>query len=137
MKRPTGQAQTAKPDELRAEATIAAPIPVWRNGNWVIEETSNNGAHILKYARGYFNKKGQLIAGMGKSDLATFTTAASSDSGLFATAGAARPQPGALCVSPTSVATTRVTMSWKPDEECGVAHPGSLQAASMVCQGAG
>ncbi|MGQ5267428.1 host specificity factor TipJ family phage tail protein [Xanthomonas arboricola] len=62
----TGQLN-GQPDELRAEH-IAAPIPVWRNGNWVSEETSNNGAHILKYARGYFNKKGQLIAGMGKSD---------------------------------------------------------------------
>ncbi|NJC47314.1 UNVERIFIED_ORG: hypothetical protein GGR78_000535 [Xanthomonas campestris] len=62
----TGQLN-GQPDELRAEH-IAAPIPVWRNGNWVTEETSNNGAHILKYARGYFNKKGQLIAGMGKSD---------------------------------------------------------------------
>ncbi|CAD1788836.1 hypothetical protein XSP_001078 [Xanthomonas euroxanthea] len=62
----TGQLN-GQPDELRAEH-IAAPIPVWRNGSWVTEETSNNGAHILKYARGYFNKKGQLIAGMGKSD---------------------------------------------------------------------
>ncbi|MCC4618248.1 hypothetical protein LL972_20015 [Xanthomonas campestris pv. asclepiadis] len=62
----TGQLN-GQPDELRAEH-IAAPIPVWRNGGWVTEETSNNGAHILKYARGYFNKKGQLIAGMGKSD---------------------------------------------------------------------
>lgn len=62
----TGQLN-GQPDQLRAEH-IAAPIPVWRNGSWVTEETSNNGAHILKYARGYFNKKGQLIAGMGKSD---------------------------------------------------------------------
>ncbi|MCC4613673.1 hypothetical protein LL963_16500 [Xanthomonas campestris pv. esculenti] len=62
----TGQLN-GQPDELRAEH-VAAPIPVWRNGAWVTEETSNNGAHILKYARGYYDKDGKLIAGMGKSD---------------------------------------------------------------------
>ncbi|WP_311238258.1 MULTISPECIES: host specificity factor TipJ family phage tail protein [unclassified Xanthomonas] len=62
----TGQLN-GQPDELRAEH-IAAPIPVWRNGSWVTEETSNNGAHILKYVRGYYDKSGKLIAGMGKSD---------------------------------------------------------------------
>lgn len=62
----TGQLN-GQPDELRAEH-IAAPIPVWRNGAWVTEETSNNGAHILKYARGYYDQNGKLIAGMGKSD---------------------------------------------------------------------
>ncbi|MBB3832562.1 hypothetical protein FHR55_000728 [Xanthomonas arboricola] len=62
----TGQLN-GQPDELRAEH-VAAPIPVWRNGAWVTEETSNNGAHILKYARGYYDKDGRLIAGMGKSD---------------------------------------------------------------------
>nr|WP_323475802.1 host specificity factor TipJ family phage tail protein [Xanthomonas campestris] len=62
----TGQLN-GQPDELRAEH-IAAPIPVWRNGNWVTEETSNPGAHILKYVRGYFDQDGRLIGGMGKSD---------------------------------------------------------------------
>ncbi|OBR79163.1 hypothetical protein A7D35_01010 [Xanthomonas arboricola] len=62
----TGQIN-GQPDELRAEH-IAAPIPVWRNGSWVTEETSNPGAHILKYVRGYYDKNGKLIAGMGKSD---------------------------------------------------------------------
>ncbi|APP76875.1 hypothetical protein BJD12_18435 [Xanthomonas vesicatoria ATCC 35937] len=62
----TGQLN-GQPDELRYEA-IAAPIPLWRNGTWVSEETSNNGAHILKYARGYYDRDGKLIAGMGKSD---------------------------------------------------------------------
>ncbi|WP_115530638.1 host specificity factor TipJ family phage tail protein [Xanthomonas campestris] len=62
----TGQLN-GQPDEIRGEH-IAAPIPVWRNGAWVTEETSNNGAHILKYARGYFDENGLLIAGMGKSD---------------------------------------------------------------------
>ncbi|WP_241236784.1 TipJ family phage tail tip protein [Xanthomonas arboricola] len=62
----TGQIN-GQPDELRAEH-IAAPIPVWRNGTWVTEETSNPGAHILKYVRGYYDKNGKLIAGMGKSD---------------------------------------------------------------------
>ncbi|MCC4588770.1 hypothetical protein LL962_16955 [Xanthomonas sp. NCPPB 1067] len=62
----TGQLN-GQPDELVAEH-IAAPIPVWRNGSWVNEETSNNGAHILKYARGYYDQNGRLIAGMGKSD---------------------------------------------------------------------
>ncbi|MBB5675507.1 TipJ family phage tail tip protein [Xanthomonas arboricola] len=56
-----------QPDELRAEH-IAAPIPVWRNGSWVAEESSNPGAHILKYVRGYYDQNGKLIAGMGKSD---------------------------------------------------------------------
>ncbi|OOW99996.1 hypothetical protein Xgly_03185, partial [Xanthomonas citri pv. glycines] len=62
----TGQLN-GQPDELRAEH-IAAPVPVWRNGNWVTEETSNPGGHILKYVRGYFDKDGRLIGGMGKSD---------------------------------------------------------------------
>ncbi|WP_234401097.1 host specificity factor TipJ family phage tail protein [Xanthomonas sp. CFBP 7912] len=62
----TGQLN-GQPDELRAEH-VAAPIPVWRNGSWVTEETSNNGAHILKYARGYYDQNGRLIGGMGKSD---------------------------------------------------------------------
>ncbi|WIX23762.1 hypothetical protein PUV44_12540 [Xanthomonas arboricola pv. corylina] len=62
----TGQIN-GQPDELRAEH-VAAPIPVWRNGTWVTEETSNPGAHILKYVRGYYDKNGKLIAGMGKSD---------------------------------------------------------------------
>ncbi|WP_244812230.1 host specificity factor TipJ family phage tail protein [Xanthomonas arboricola] len=66
LMRGTGQLN-GQPDELVAEH-IAAPIPVWRNGSWVNEETSNNGAHILKYARGYYDKNGRLIAGMGKSD---------------------------------------------------------------------
>ncbi|MBB5737236.1 hypothetical protein FHT09_003008 [Xanthomonas arboricola] len=62
----TGQLN-GQPDELRAEH-IASPVPVWRNGSWVTEETSNPGAHILKYVRGYYDKNGRLIAGMGKSD---------------------------------------------------------------------
>uniref|UniRef100_UPI003F801DEE host specificity factor TipJ family phage tail protein n=1 Tax=Xanthomonas sp. 0924 TaxID=2835534 RepID=UPI003F801DEE len=62
----TGQLN-GQPDELRAEH-IASPIPVWRNGSWVTEETSNPGAHILKYVRGYYDQNGKLIAGMGKSD---------------------------------------------------------------------
>ncbi|MGV7193711.1 host specificity factor TipJ family phage tail protein [Xanthomonas axonopodis] len=62
----TGQLN-GQPDELRAEH-IAAPIPVWRNGSWVAEESSNPGAHILKYVRGYYDVEGKLIAGMGKSD---------------------------------------------------------------------
>ncbi|KUF27284.1 host specificity factor TipJ family phage tail protein [Xanthomonas phaseoli] len=62
----TGQLN-GQPDELQAEH-IAAPIPVWRNGSWVAEETSNPGAHILKYVRGYYDQNGKLIAGMGKSD---------------------------------------------------------------------
>ncbi|MEB2187729.1 host specificity factor TipJ family phage tail protein [Xanthomonas campestris pv. campestris] len=62
----TGQLN-GQPDEIRGEH-IASPIPVWRNSAWVTEETSNNGAHILKYARGYFDENGLLIAGMGKSD---------------------------------------------------------------------
>ncbi|MEB1099701.1 host specificity factor TipJ family phage tail protein [Xanthomonas campestris pv. campestris] len=62
----TGQLN-GQPDELRAEH-IASPIPVWRNGSWVSDETSNPGAHILKYVRGYYDQDGRLIAGMGKSD---------------------------------------------------------------------
>ncbi|APP85403.1 hypothetical protein CFBP498_37810 [Xanthomonas hortorum pv. vitians] len=62
----TGQIN-GQPDELRAEH-IAVPIPVWRNGSWVAEESSNPGAHILKYVRGYYDQNGKLIAGMGKSD---------------------------------------------------------------------
>ncbi|UXA48537.1 host specificity factor TipJ family phage tail protein [Xanthomonas prunicola] len=62
----TGQLN-GQPDELQAEH-VAAPIPVWRNGSWVAEETSNPGAHILKYVRGYYDQNGKLIAGMGKSD---------------------------------------------------------------------
>ncbi|UYK82320.1 host specificity factor TipJ family phage tail protein [Xanthomonas sacchari] len=62
----TGQLN-GTPDELRA-VHIAAAIPVWRNGAWVTEETSNPGAHILKYARGYYDEEGVRIAGMGKGD---------------------------------------------------------------------
>ncbi|MCC4600311.1 host specificity factor TipJ family phage tail protein [Xanthomonas melonis] len=62
----TGQLN-GQPDELRAEH-VAAPIPVWRSGAWVNEESSNPGANILKYVRGYYDKDGKLIAGMGKSD---------------------------------------------------------------------
>ncbi|MFO3704420.1 host specificity factor TipJ family phage tail protein [Xanthomonas codiaei] len=62
----TGQLN-GQPDELRYEA-VAEPIPLWRNGAWVTEETSNNGAHILKYARGYYDESGKLVGGMGKSD---------------------------------------------------------------------
>lgn len=56
------------PSELRAQAHASA-IPVWTlDDGWVTQETSNPGAHMLKYMRGYYSPKGKLIAGMGLAD---------------------------------------------------------------------
>lgn len=54
-------------DEVNTVAH-AAPIPLWNGSSWSTVETSNPGAHILKYARGYFNNSGRIIAGMGLAD---------------------------------------------------------------------
>ncbi len=62
----TGQLSGA-PDELRCVAH-SAPCPVWNGTAWVTEETSNPGAHILRYARGIHDGDGQVIAGMGLPD---------------------------------------------------------------------
>lgn len=58
---------TGTPSEVNATA-IASPIPVWNGTSWVTEETSNPGAHMLKYLRGYYSPTGQLIAGVGLED---------------------------------------------------------------------
>ena len=62
----TGQLN-GTPDELRC-VVHSAPIPVWDGSAWSDEETSNPGAHLLKYARGYFDDDGNLIAGIGLAD---------------------------------------------------------------------
>ena len=62
----TGQLNGAL-DELRCVAH-AAPIPVWNGTAWVTEASSNPGAILLKYARGYFDEDDRIIAGMGLPD---------------------------------------------------------------------
>lgn len=62
----TGQLN-GSPDEIRCVAH-SSPVPVWNGQTWVIEETSNPGAHILAYARGFRDPEGQLIAGLGLTD---------------------------------------------------------------------
>lgn len=62
----TGQLNGA-PDELRAIMHTEA-IPVWNGTAWVNQESSNPGAQILKYARGYFDQNGKRIAGIGLPD---------------------------------------------------------------------
>jgi hypothetical protein len=47
---------------------VAEAIPVWTGSAWVTEHTSNPGAHILRFARGYFDQDGRLQAGLGYSD---------------------------------------------------------------------
>lgn len=47
---------------------IAYPIPVWNGTSWVDEETSNPGAQMLKYMRGYYDEYGNLVAGLGLTD---------------------------------------------------------------------
>ncbi|QVW29533.1 putative tail component protein [Stenotrophomonas phage BUCT603] len=59
---------SGQPTEINGEA-IAAPIPVWyADRGWVTEETSNPGAQMLKFLRGYYDFEGRLVAGMGAED---------------------------------------------------------------------
>lgn len=62
----TGQLNGA-PDEIRGVMHTEA-IPVWNGTAWVNQESSNPGAQILKYARGYFDQNGKRIAGIGLPD---------------------------------------------------------------------
>lgn len=62
----TGQLQ-GTPDEIRC-VSVAQPVPVWKGDRWVVEETSNPGAHILAYARGIHDPRGELMAGIGQPD---------------------------------------------------------------------
>jgi len=67
----TGQL-SGSPDEIRGVAHQCA-MPIWRNGAWTTATnrengTSNPGAQMLKYARGFFDEEGKLIAGMGLVD---------------------------------------------------------------------
>lgn len=62
----TGQLNGA-PDEIRGVMHTEA-IPVWNGTVWVNQESSNPGAQILKYARGYFDQNGKRIAGIGLPD---------------------------------------------------------------------
>jgi len=62
----TGQLNGA-PDELRCVAH-SAPIPVWTGSTWSTEESSNPGAQLLAYARGFAAPTGTRIAGMGLPD---------------------------------------------------------------------
>ncbi|WP_052772736.1 host specificity factor TipJ family phage tail protein [Luteimonas sp. FCS-9] len=59
----SGQLQNA-PDEIRCVA-VSRPVPVWTGTEWVTQETSNPGAHLLAYARGINDEHGNRIAGMG------------------------------------------------------------------------
>jgi len=62
----TGQLN-GQPDEIRCVA-YSAPVPVWTEAGWVTQETSNPGALILAYARGFRDESGKLIAGVGLED---------------------------------------------------------------------
>jgi len=57
------------PDQINAVAHSTS-IPVWKGvgTGWVTEESSNPGAQMLKYLRGYYDSTGKLIAGCGYSD---------------------------------------------------------------------
>ncbi|KAB7769438.1 hypothetical protein CKY51_07220 [Xanthomonas maliensis] len=55
------------PNEIRGVAHTEA-IAVWNGTTWANQETSNPGAQILKYARGYFSSAGKRIAGIGLPD---------------------------------------------------------------------
>jgi hypothetical protein len=55
------------PGQINALA-IAAPIPEWDGSSWVNVESSNPGAQMLKYLRGYYSPTGRLIAGVGLAD---------------------------------------------------------------------
>ena len=55
------------PDTLRCIAH-SKPIEVWNGTAWVLEETSNPGAHALRYIRGIYDEEGELVAGLGWSD---------------------------------------------------------------------
>jgi len=54
-------------DEVRTVAH-SRPAEVWTGTEWVTEETSNPGAHILRYARGIYDENGARIAGIGLDD---------------------------------------------------------------------
>ncbi|WP_234852473.1 host specificity factor TipJ family phage tail protein [Pseudoxanthomonas winnipegensis] len=62
----TGQLNGA-PDEIRG-VVHSLPCQVWDGDAWVAEESSNPGANILQYARGYRDQNGRLIGGMGLPD---------------------------------------------------------------------
>ena len=62
----TGQLNGA-PNEIRCVAH-SVPIPVWNGGSWVTQESSNPGAQILAYARGFTDSDGRRIAGIGLPD---------------------------------------------------------------------
>lgn len=59
---------SGQPTEVNGTA-VASPIPVWyADRGWITEETDNPGAQMLKYMRGYYDREGQLVAGMGLAD---------------------------------------------------------------------
>lgn len=67
----TGQLN-GSPSQVRG-LMYADTMPYWDGTAWVDatvenEGLSNPGAQILKYVRGFYNGKGELIAGMGLSD---------------------------------------------------------------------
>ena len=46
----------------------AADEPLWTGSAWTNTATSNPGAHILRFARGFYDDDGRLIAGLGLPD---------------------------------------------------------------------
>jgi len=62
----TGQLNGA-PDEIRC-VIHHKPCQLWNGDAWTAQETSNPGANILQYARGYRDENGRLIGGMGLTD---------------------------------------------------------------------
>lgn len=68
----TGQLNGA-PDEVRGIMDAAA-LELWNGTEWIIVDqpgyagTSNPGAQALRYIRGFYSKRGELVAGMGAPD---------------------------------------------------------------------
>ncbi|WP_230078743.1 TipJ family phage tail tip protein [Xanthomonas oryzae] len=68
----TGQL-SGTPNEIKMRVT-AKPVQTWDGSKWVIADTvekglSNPGAQMLAYIRGYYDDAGNLVGGMGLSDM--------------------------------------------------------------------
>ncbi|ABK00169.1 central tail fiber J [Xanthomonas phage Xop411] len=68
----TGQL-SGTPNEIKMRVT-AKPVQTWTGTQWRIADTvdnglSNPGAQMLAYIRGYYDEAGNLIGGMGLSDM--------------------------------------------------------------------
>lgn len=58
---------SGQPTEVNGDA-VGIPLPVWTEAGWITQETSNPGAQMLQYLRGFYSPTGLLVAGMGLDD---------------------------------------------------------------------